>query len=300
LDIAGRLGMDPGILKQAANIVHQQDRQLDHVFSDLQAMHHRLRQELEDAEIHRHTAESAAAEIQERVDRLRTTEREELRKVKKKFKEELARARTEIRQTLDTLKQDKSLVKAKEAKQRVSDIERELIRNTQDDSLVIPLDSLQAGDLVEVSHLGTSGTLLENPQGKKRVRLQVGNSELSVAVELLIGRSQRGDVSATHVSSKRKMAKGFDEQNRTSPSPSGLLTLDLRGQTVEEALECLALRLDEAALTVAQSLHVIHGHGTGKLKIATRRYLSHSPYVESYRPGIQGEGGDGVTIVELR
>ena len=305
LDIAGRLGMDPGILKQASDIVHQQDRQLDHVFSDLQAMHHRLRQELEDAETHRHTAESAAVEIQERVDRLRMTEREELRKVKKKFKEELTRARTEIRHTLDALKQDKSLVKAKEAKQRVSDIEGELIRNTQDDSLAIPLNSLQAGALVEISHLGTSGTLLENPQGKKRVRLQVGDSELSVAVELLIGRSQGGDtpsnsLSATHASPNQKTGKGFAEQNRTSPSPSGLLTIDLRGQTVEEALECLASRLDEAALTVAKSLHVIHGHGTGKLKIATRQYLSKSPYVESYRPGMQGEGGDGVTIVELR
>ncbi|MCH7614133.1 MAG: endonuclease MutS2 [Nitrospinae bacterium] len=305
LDIAGRLGMDPGILKQAADIVHQQDRQLDHVFSDLQAMHHRLRQELEDAETHRHTAESAAAEIQERVDRLRTTEREELRKVKKTFKEELTRARTEIRQTLDTLKQDKSLVKAKAAKQRVSDIEGELIRNTQDDSLAIPLNSLQAGALVEISHLGTSGTLLENPQGKKRVRLQVGDSELSVSVELLIGRSQGGDtpsnsLSATHASPNKKTGKGFAEQNRTSPSPSGLLTIDVRGQTVEEALECLASRLDEAALTVAKSLHVIHGHGTGKLKIATRQYLSKSPYVESYRPGMQGEGGDGVTIVDLR
>jgi len=300
LDIAGRLGMDPDILKQAADIVHQQDRQLDHVFSDLQDMHHRLRQELEDAETHRRMAESAATEIEERVNRLRTTEREELRTVKKKFKEELGRARTEIRQTIDALKQDKSLVKAKEAKQRVSDIEGVLIRNTQDDSQTIPLDSLQAGALVEISHLGTSGTLLENPQGKKRVRLQVGDSELSVAVELLIGRRQRADVPATHVSSKRKMAKGFDEQNRTSPSPSGLLTLDLRGQTVEEALECLASRLDEAALTVAQSLHVIHGHGTGKLKIAIRQYLSQSSYVESFRPGMKGEGGDGVTIIESR
>ena len=78
------------------------------------------------------------------------------------------------------------------------------------------------------------------------------------------------------------------------------MTIDLRGQTVEEALECLSSRLDEAAVTVAQSLHVIHGHGTGKLKQATRQYLSKSPYVESYRPGVQGEGGDGVTIVELR
>lgn len=305
LDIAGRLGMTPSILKHASELVDQQDRELDHIFSDLQHMHHRLHQELESAEGHRRTAEEQAAEVQERVERLRSTEREELRKVKKKFKEELARARTEIGQTLDALKQNKSLVKAKEAKQRVSDIEGDLIRNLQDDRDAIPLDRLHAGAMVEISHLGTCGKLLEDPQGKRRVRLQIGESELSVAVDLLVGRNHNAEVSPSPsslaiASKKRRMAKGFTEEHDTSQSPSGLLTIDLRGQTVEEALECLASRLDEAALTVAHTLHVIHGHGTGKLKQAIRQYLSSSPYVESYRPGMQGEGGDGVTIIELR
>ena len=108
-----------------------------------------------------------------------------------------------------------------------------------------------------------------------------------------------GDIEYT-ITSDHRSDKGFDGQTYTSSLPSGLLTVDLRGQLVEEALETLASRLDTAALTVAKSVHIIHGHGTGKLKAATRRYLSKSPYVESYRPGEEGEGGDGVTIVELR
>ncbi len=305
LDIAGRLGMKPSIVKHASELVHQQDRELDHIFSDLQQMHHRVRVELDIAETLRRQTEEAATEAQERVDRLRTTEQEELRKIKKKFKEELARARTEIRQTVEALKQDKTLVKARETKERVYAIEEELNRTTQDDSQTVPLDSLQAGAIVEISNLGTFGTLLEAPQGKKRVRLRVGESELSVGVELLIGRTAviAGRLSGAQSSSAsvtRKGATGFVEQNLGSPTPSGLLTIDLRGKTVEEALECLSSRLDEASLTVAPSLHIIHGHGTGKLKIATRQYLAKSPYVESYRPGGQGEGGDGVTIVELR
>ncbi len=305
LDIAGRLGMKPSIVKHASELVHQQDRELDHIFSDLQQMHHRVRVELDIAETLRRQTEEAATEAQERVDRLRTTEQEELRKIKKKFKEELARARTEIRQTVEALKQDKTLVKARETKERVYAIEEELNRTTQDDSQTVPLDSLQAGAIVEISNLGTFGTLLEAPQGKKRVRLRVGESELSVGVELLIGRTAviAGRLSGAQSSSAsvtRKGATGFVKQNLGSPTPSGLLTIDLRGKTVEEALECLSSRLDEASLTVAPSLHIIHGHGTGKLKIATRQYLAKSPYVESYRPGGQGEGGDGVTIVELR
>ena len=305
LDIAGRLGMAPSILEHASQVLDQQDRELDHIFSDLQGMHHRLRQEVETAETNRRRTEEAAREAQERLDRLRATERDELQKIKKKLKDELSRARTEIRQTVDALKQDNTLVKAKEAKVRVHEIAEELERLTHDDSPTVPFENLQVGALVEISNLGALGTLIEAPQGRKRVRVRVGETELSVGVDLLIGRTPGGEGSFSKPavspgSRKKSPRKGFPEQTFTSPSLSGLLTIDLRGQTVEDALENLVSRLDEALLTVANTVHIIHGHGTGKLKMATRKFLASASYVESYRPGEQGEGGDGVTIVELR
>ena len=95
-------------------------------------MHHRVRRELESAEINRRITDEAVKEAQERVDRLRATEHEELRKIKKKFKEDLSRARKEIRQTLDALEQDKALIKVREAKERIHTIEAALNQQTQD------------------------------------------------------------------------------------------------------------------------------------------------------------------------
>ena len=300
LEIAGRLGMTPSILQHAAELMHHQDRQLEQIFAALHDMHHRLRQEVNAAEHHRRTAAQSEAEAQERVNRLRTTEREALRTINKKWKTEFARARLKIRQTLETLRQEPSLSKAQDVNQRVRDIEVTVTRQIQDDRQTIPLGSLHPGALVEISHLGTCGILLENPEGKKRVRLRVGESELSVAVERLIGRSPHTDTPMTtevQTSSKRTHATGVDEHVITLPIPSGLLTIDLRGQTVEDALAYLASRLDQASLTSAKTIHVIHGHGTGTLQKATRHYLAHSPYVESYHTGEQR--GAGVTIVDL-
>ncbi len=58
--------------------------------------------------------------------------------------------------------------------------------------------------------------------------------------------------------------------------------------------------LDQAALKQFHGIQIIHGHGTGKLRQVTRDYLAQSPYVMSYRAGSEVEGGDGVTMVEMR
>ncbi|MBK9322057.1 MAG: Smr/MutS family protein [Bdellovibrionaceae bacterium] len=75
--------------------------------------------------------------------------------------------------------------------------------------------------------------------------------------------------------------------------------LDLRGKTVEEALEDLEIALDKAAQVHEDRLKVIHGHGTEALKKAVRTHLSRSVYVKMWKAGAPESGGDGITWVEL-
>jgi DNA mismatch repair protein MutS2 len=76
-------------------------------------------------------------------------------------------------------------------------------------------------------------------------------------------------------------------------------TLDLRGKTVEDALEDLEVALDKAAQVREDRLKIIHGHGTEALKKAVRTYLSRSVYVKKWKAGAPESGGDGITWVEL-
>ncbi len=73
----------------------------------------------------------------------------------------------------------------------------------------------------------------------------------------------------------------------------------LRRLTVDEALLKLDKYLDEAFLAGLYQVRVIHGKGTGTLRQIVREQLAKHPLVKSYRPGGYGEGGAGVTIVEL-
>ena len=73
----------------------------------------------------------------------------------------------------------------------------------------------------------------------------------------------------------------------------------VRRLTVEEALLKLDKYLNDAFMADLHQVRVVHGKGTGTLREAVRRQLAVHPLVKSYRPGGYGEGGAGVTLVEL-
>jgi DNA mismatch repair protein MutS2 len=75
--------------------------------------------------------------------------------------------------------------------------------------------------------------------------------------------------------------------------------LRLRHLTVDEALPKLDQYLHDAFMAGLYQVRVIHGKGTGTLRQIVREQLVKHPLVKSCRPGDYGEGGEGVTVVEL-
>jgi len=73
----------------------------------------------------------------------------------------------------------------------------------------------------------------------------------------------------------------------------------LRHLTVDEALLKLDKYIHDAFMAGLYLVKVVHGKGTGTLKKAVHEQLAEHPLVKSYRLGKYGEGGTGVTIVEL-
>lgn len=303
LDIAGRLGMDPSILDQALDFVHREDRQLDHVFTDLQRTHRQLKEELEEARTLREIAGRDATEAQVIAERLRSVERDEIKKMKKKFREELATARAEVRRITESLQRQRTWSHAREAQHLLRQVEAAVNQHASPEP--VPVESLEEGDVVEIADLDTLGRLLEKPEGKKSVRVQIGSSELSVHVDRLLGVGKAGsvpDVVLQEKSPPRRLTKPPSLSTGSTASGSGasdFAGIDLRGKPAEEALDQLTAQLDQALLRNARAVRIIHGRGTGKLKATIRQFLAQSTYVTTFRPGNEEEGGDGVTMAEL-
>jgi len=75
--------------------------------------------------------------------------------------------------------------------------------------------------------------------------------------------------------------------------------LDMRGMRVEEALAEVEKYLDDACVAGLPVVTLVHGKGTGALRAAVRQMLKNHRRVKTFRLGEQGEGGSGVTVVEL-
>ena len=298
LDIAGRLGLDEPILEQAVETLTREAqgreaRRLDQMLADVQAAQRHVEEDRAAAATLREDAERAAREAAEILERLRATERDERKGIRRKLTDELLRARAEVQKVLDELKQERSAVRARDAKQRIADIETGARQRLEEPAERVPLDALRVGDIVEISGLGTTAMLLELPAGKKRVRIRAGDTELLVAASRLVGRKDGAP------------EPGPTSRPVASRAPTGSIAeapvvVDVRGQIADEALEHTVAALDRATLGSQGWLRIIHGHGTGRLKAAIREYLRTSPYVAAFRAGDRSEGGDGVTVVELK
>lgn len=296
IEIAARLGMDRDLLDDARQKMRQDDRVLERMLDDLHGKQRQLTDDLGRAVAARAEAEEAARLAKDQLALLEATEREERKGIKKKLQEQFSRARAEVQATVDEVKREQKLIKAKEAKERLVVLEAQTRAELALSGTPIPVEQLSAGDQVEIAGLGMTGTLLEAPRGKKRVRVKVGEGELLATVANLIGLA-RGTASlpaaACSVPSK--------PLGSTRPYHADEQTVvDVRGKAADDALDEVVAALDRATLAGTPALRIIHGHGTGKLKASLRGYLRDSPYVASLRPGDRAEGGDGVTIAMVR
>ena len=69
---------------------------------------------------------------------------------------------------------------------------------------------------------------------------------------------------------------------------------------VVHALPLLDKAIDRALMDGCSQIHVVHGHGTGRLRKAVQDFLSDHSVVKGFHPEKQNAGGTGVTVVELK
>ena len=300
ISIASNLGLDQELVWKAKELMITQRDVSGVVVEKLQNTQQKLDSNLKEAE----TRNSEAAELKKYYEKELNEQKKEKKKslkiIKDKFDAQLDAAKNTIKDILNELRQEKSEKIARRSYARLAQLEqgfRENMHSTEEKEQYQEIDwsSVKPKDRVMVKDLNQPVIVLSKPDKNgslyiqmgmiktkiKKEKLAVYDSKLTKKINLPLSASK----SNTSFSLKR-----YDISNK----------LDLRGWRVEEALDELETYLDKASLANLSPVYIIHGHGTGALKSAVRDFISSSPYVAKYRAGEDAEGGDGVSVIDIR
>jgi len=164
-----------------------------------------------------------------------------------------------------------------------------------------PAPEWRVGDEARSLSGGWTGRIAEVDRARGRATLEAGAMRVSVDLAdlELVGAGGGGGTTDGRNAGSGGPAGTNVEALRLSRARSVPMSLDLRGARVEEALTALERYLEDASLAGLARVTVIHGLGTGALRDAVRSDAAAHPLVRTVRPGERGEGGDGVTVVEV-
>lgn len=295
--ISSNLGLEKDIVEQAKNILISQKDPSILVVEKLQQTQQKLSKNLEEAQEIKETSLSVKKEYEENLSNIKKDKKKTIKIIKDKFDRELLEVKAEIKDILDELRKEKSEKIARRSYARLAKLEqgfREKLSQHDEQNQYLEIDwtKVKINDIVMLKDLHQSVTVLDLPDKKGNVFVQMGHIKTKIKTDRLAVIDEK-----YKAPQKIYTPNSFDkfEIKRTNIST----TLDLRGYRVEDALDSLELYLDKASLANVTPINIIHGHGTGALKSAVRDFLSSSPYVAKFRPGEDGEGGDGISIVDI-
>ena len=293
-EISRKLGLPEEIIDSAKEKLSGDQVRFEDVIAN--AEYHR-----QIAEKERKLAEEAHLETQklrDEAEKLRSdlaAHRErDLRKAKDEARRILQRAQRESEQLIADLKKKNS----GELKEHELHAMRAKLQSAIDENaekIEVPAGvgevpkSVQIGDTVELTNLGTKATILTLPDSKGECTVQAGALKLKAKLK---------DMRTAQPDKPKKQVKSA---SRLHVSARPVETeCDVRGCNLEEALMAVDLFLDGAVLNRLRSVSIIHGKGTGILRAGIHKHLKTHSAVKEFRLGRYGEGEDGVTIVTLK
>ena len=309
LAVAARFGLDPLVIERAREMLPEQVKNFDALVRKLESEHdavHRVREALEQekrlaAEV-RERSEVELRKMRERDKQKLTTEGERLLVMIRETRDEVKAARQAMRKSPSDLAVLEAAKAAVERAQKLATGDSEIasaLRPDLSQHAGTPLKEaeLTIGQRVFIPRLKAEAEIIEGPQ-KDKVRVAAGAVKLWIDIEeLRTKKTPRVD------DSKRRT-----KEEAIEPPPAsgrGIRTesnsLDVRGMRVDDAIGMTESFLDRLYGSSERIGYLVHGVGTGALRDGLREFLRAAKrYVIRIRPGDFDEGGDRITVVEIR
>lgn len=298
-EISKHLGLQDDVIANAKSHVSREVERFDRVVDELlheKGEYERLKRELAKQKAE---AEELRIKFEEKNSKLEKNAEQELENARMKARQVIEKARRDANNMLEELKKQKNEME-KQSYQRIRSAVRSSINRL--DSVDIPLETKPpngelignrafVGMTVFVPKLSKAGEILSI--SAENARVNCGGLVISCKTDELYTYDKPEEKP-----SKPKL-QGTAKLVRSDRSDTGM-ELDIRGETVMDALEAIDRFIDRAVLDRMGSVTIIHGKGTGALRAGVHSHLKGHRQVKGFHLGAYGEGDSGVTVVELK
>lgn len=300
--IAQRLGLPAEIIAAAKGYMDQNTARAEDMLAEVARLQQQAERALDAARKSQREAETDAERIRARLDAIEDERRALLNRAREDIRHETEQLRAEVRRLRNRIvAAGGSLDEVKQIEHEVSRVVAQASAAEAGAQWTKPVSPpqpakrpLQAGDKVRVKSLGATAEV--GAVGDDEADVQIGRIRMRVKLSDLERVPSRVPVDK---SSRAEVETASDDFVSLPRPPAPPLELDLRGLTTEEGIARAEQYLDRAARAGLPFVRLIHGKGTGALRRAIREAIKTNPVVASFETGLEGEGGDGVTVVKL-
>jgi len=288
--IARRLGMPAEVMQRAENYLGDGEKAGLELMEQINARQHALEQELSEARKLRERAAQERARRKKLLDEFEAQRQGLLEKARRKGDQLVRDAERKIKELLRQARETGQQVP--EQAKLVSEV-RELRQDLPKGQPVRQSrgrapKTVKVGELLRIPTLRADGEV---------VRVQGNDVEMTVH-----GKKLRLPMASLEAYRPRRFAsrkaggavRGKVQREGFNPR------LMLVGKRVDEALPLLERFLDDALLQNAGELEIVHGTGEGVLRKVVREFLAEHREVAGFHAAAIGQGGDNVTLVQLR
>ncbi len=311
--ISSKLGLSDEIIASAKEHISEEKESFEDLLTDLENSRRTIENERNEIQRYKAEIESLKKKLEQKQERIDAQKDKILREAN----EEARKILQEAKDVADEAIRD--FQKVNVSKTSIQDLEktRTKVRDkiteknaklttTQEKPThkLLKPNQIKPGDMVKVVSMGLKGTISSKPDAKGDLFVQCGIIRSKVNIKDLVLINE--DALSGNAAYKKSFG-GAGSPKRTGGGNIGMskaatlsTEINLLGRTVDEALSELDKYLDDAYLSHAPSVRIVHGKGTGALRQAVHQYLRRISYVKSFHLGEYGEGDSGVTIAEFK
>lgn len=296
VEIARSIGLPREILDYASDLVGsdymQQDKYLQDIMRD-KAYWARKRLEVKKLE---RQLQASNERLDEKLSGIHEKRQDILSKAERQALDILSSANATVERTIRDIKTSNAdKERTKQARSHLEQKREKLKKSTRRTTKPKPKKAeevlpIKVGDTVRLEDGNTVGEVLALEEKKAQVRL--GMLTMWVPLDKLL----RAKEPATTVLKRTPtVIEEQQDERRKNFKPQ----IDCRGMRADEALQQVTHFVDDAIRYGYSPVRILHGTGTGALRLAIRELLSGNPRVRSYHDEHVDFGGAGITVVEL-